>query len=240
MEIKSLFKHLLLFMAFLTMESSGCAFAKDPSGIILFHGGNYLPPDLPEGTTEKTLPKKGWTGILSQTCELFSTDINIVPVDMKRPEDEINVVTNVDGYSGWLLHGLNLPSGPFVCSRGVSVGAQSVAFMGKDPEGNIWRTRVFKFGEQRVVVIPRSANEHVEVVLKVDKNEQILKRFRSGQGLRDVGISTLGDIDRDGLPDVIVDYSPDGPVDESVLYLSGRASKGELVGEAAKFSMYRM
>ena len=91
---------------------------------------------------------------------------------------------------------------------------------------------MFKGSPISITYTPLEDNEN-SVVLKFRSKSQELGRYGGNEG--EAGPAFLGDLDGDGLPDLIINMSYHYAASTWYLFLSSKATKGELVKEVSKY-----
>jgi hypothetical protein len=171
----------------------------------------------------KTLPLKGWVGIAPEKCELLATDIQITGGGTGVYSPVPNVAL--------IVHGVQLRPGRFECAtrNGWQELTSRRSNMGID------RYPVFRFRGKPTSIKPKVVGNQTQLIFTVGQEHQCLYQFGPKVHLEDLDVDIIGDLDRDGRPDLVLFWHlwGQGEKAHTVLYLSSRAEPGMLVGEVA-------
>lgn len=218
---------------------------RTPSGPLILSTGWYQPGDFPY--VIGTLPKENWLGFAydplgrATSCKLVPTSISIKHEEVG--DQQIETVTYVvaksgtpkRGQWGYLIHGLSLRSGPFDCvqlERRFSDVAANNHYLSEEPK----IIATFRFRHQSGAISLNRLNGQTRLMMQYGGRSQVLLQLGSRSPLV-LDAEMIGDLDRDGNPDVIV--SEGGGAGEPAVhikfFLSTKAAAGQLVGEAASY-----
>lgn len=239
----------LLYCAFAVGFSMPAHSQRVPHGPLILSTNRYQPGAFPYVVRE--LPRGNWLGFAYNplgtnpiSCKLLRTSISIKHEETGErdgPADnwQSEVVTYVAANSGtpkpdYLIHGLDLSPGPFDCirlQRRFSVIATNSPFLGETPQV----VATFRFRKQTGTISLNRLNGSAYLTMRYGGRTQTLES--APRSLLVLDVEMIGDLDRDGNPDVIVSEGGGAgePASHMKLYLSSKAAAGQLVGEAASY-----
>jgi hypothetical protein len=181
-------------------------------------------------------PATGWTGIRVSTsekmprCEIVN-DLSLKYVrDDERAMVSVNVLGSTEGV-GHLIHGSALAPGPFECG--------SVIHTYEDMS----RTPDYSFAGNTVYVTIESHDQWTDVIYHQNEKVQTLLHVPSSTAGRGgdsnmlpgtVEGEVLGDLDRDGKPDLWLEITNGGEVSQDLLFMSRDSKPGMLLKEVAR------
>jgi hypothetical protein len=200
--------------------------------IYLLSTTNYpdsLPYDPPP-------PQKGWSSIRiratqrSTSCEIVATDLWYV--DKLASDGVITVATTNTSAGGRLIHGLPLQPGPVSCG----VMEYNKAPPRRSAAGRSGSS-VYRFNGHQIYVTMEESRQWVEVVYHDDGARQTLLRVSRASPVgtpERADIEFLGDLDRDGKPDLWLSLAYGRDARQELLLMSRDSAPGKLLRQVVR------